>query len=668
MTPSRDPPGGGPLGPAEHLQTDHVQPQGLLQWIAWHFLPRQLGRRLKVTVSIGLWIAVAMFGAWTFREQSVQAMAALESQASALARNVALSCENPILTDKLDVIEEMTLRSAAFPQVRDIRALDPMGLSLSHVIRAPGTAPKAQFDPPGKTTVLPVKAVAQSRHDPESGNIVAWHPVLAGRLLGWVRVEYSVDELQAMRERIWTSTLVAGLLAGLCSVGLLTLLLNRPMRNLRRATDFAVGLDRIEGQQIPLRAGPEEVMSLARALNQASGRLLTQRRAIERGLEDLRRNEAALADTNEQLHTIFALSPDALMSFDSAGHVSFANAAFCAILGVPSTAVVGLPAHMVDHHLRTHAAEPDDYPGIDSYYQAGGAPGNAPRRMRLTLARPRHQVLEIAGQFGHSATVCRLLYVRDVTHESEVDRMKTEFVATAAHELRTPMTSIHACLELLGNSDITDVQRARLVAMANRQSEAMIGIINDLLNLSRIEARSTDDFRFEHLNLAGEVQHCVHDFLPPAGRSAPVWTDTPNDQGPMVDADPGKLRQVLRNLLSNAYKYSLKGDVIVEMLPEQPGPAGPRAGFQVTDHGIGMTPEQLAQVFERFYRADSSGHVLGTGLGMSIAKEIITLMQGSIELRSAIGEGTTATVWLPCAGAAAHRSMAAADRAAMAPC
>jgi signal transduction histidine kinase len=273
-------------------------------------------------------------------------------------------------------------------------------------------------------------------------------------------------------------------------------------------------------------------------------------------------------------------------------------------------------------------------------------------RPRLVLSRPRHQVLEIVGQLGHSATVSRLLYVRDVTHESEVDRMKSEFVATAAHELRTPMTSIHACLELLGNSDIEDAQRTRLVAMANRQSDAMIGIINDLLNLSRIEARSIDDFNFQPVQLAREVQHGVHDFLPPGGRRAPVWNHQPSDSDPLVRADPAKLRQVLRNLLSNAYKYSMKGEVQVDMVLDDVGAKAPRVGFQVTDHGIGMSPDQLAQVFERFYRADTSGHVLGTGLGMSIAREIITLMEGTIELRSTLGEGTTVTVWLPRAAAA----------------
>jgi signal transduction histidine kinase len=629
-----------------------LRPRNPLQWFAWHFLPRQLGRRLKVTVSFGLWLAVALFGAWTFHEQSAQAMAGLESQAAALARNVALSCENPILTDKLDVIEEMALRSAAFPQVRDIRALDIRGMTLSHVTREAGKAPRAQFDPPGKATRLPLRASAQTSHDAATGNIVAWHPVMAGQPLGWVRLEYSVDELQAMRQRIWTSTIVAGLLAGLCSVGLLTLLLNRPMRNLRKATDFAVGLDRIEGQQIPVRVGTEEMMSLARALNQASGRLLTQRQEIDAGIEALRRKEAALADTNEQLHTIFSLSPDALMSFDSLGHVSFANAAFSRILGVSPAAVVGLPAHMVDHHLRTHAAEPDDYPGLDRYFPDAQDRSSLPVRPRLVLSRPRHQVLEIVGQLGHSATVSRLLYVRDVTHESEVDRMKSEFVATAAHELRTPMTSIHACLELLGNSDIEDAQRTRLVAMANRQSDAMIGIINDLLNLSRIEARSIDDFNFQPVQLAREVQHGVHDFLPPGGRRAPVWNHQPSDSDPLVRADPAKLRQVLRNLLSNAYKYSMKGEVQVDMVLDDVGAKAPRVGFQVTDHGIGMSPDQLAQVFERFYRADTSGHVLGTGLGMSIAREIITLMEGTIELRSTLGEGTTVTVWLPRAAAA----------------
>jgi signal transduction histidine kinase len=131
----------------------------------------------------------------------------------------------------------------------------------------------------------------------------------------------------------------------------------------------------------------------------------------------------------------------------------------------------------------------------------------------------------------------------------------------------------------------------------------------------------------------------------PAGRQPPELLDAAESD--WVRVDRGKALQVIRNLLSNAYKYSTEGAVQVRLLGGQPGLAGRRVGFQVSDHGIGMSPEQLARVCERFYRADASGHVPGTGLGMSIVQEIVTLMGGALELASAPDQGTRVTVWLP---------------------
>jgi signal transduction histidine kinase len=112
--------------------------------------------------------------------------------------------------------------------------------------------------------------------------------------------------------------------------------------------------------------------------------------------------------------------------------------------------------------------------------------------------------------------------------------------------------------------------------------------------------------------------------------------------------DAGKLRQVLLNVLSNAYKYSPQGGavtVVIDALMVR-GEL-PQTRVRITDHGIGMTPEQAEKVWERFYRADTSGKVPGTGLGMSIVKEIIELHRGSVSVHSATGQGTCISICLP---------------------
>jgi signal transduction histidine kinase len=622
-----------------------------LRALATRLLPQRLGRRLQLLVSLGLGLTVSLFGAWTIHEQSALALSSIETEASALARNIALSSENPILTDQLDVIETLLIRAADFPQLLDVRITDAQGESLGHVARSLGGTPRVLFDPPGSRIVLPPRASPLSNHDGSGNRVVAWHPIVAGTLLGWVRLERSTQALGALRNRIWFGTIVAGLLAAASSAALLGWLLRSSVRSIGRSKDFAVGLARIDGQQIGSLEGSIETRELGIALNQASTRLFEQRRAIDAGMATLQLQEAVLADANEQLSTIFALSPDALLSFDSAGRVRFANEAFFRISGLGAPAVIGQPAAALDAEFRARCADPQAYPGLESFFAATDTLKSGPEgrfvRPRLTLSRPRLQVLEVVGLLSHSPSVSRLLYVRDVTHESEVDRMKSEFLTTAAHELRTPMTTINGCIELLQAREFDSARRQELLGMANRQSQLMVTIIDQLLDYARIEARRGADFVTERLRLADLLAQALSDFVPPAGRLAPELLDA--DGAGWVQVDRGKTLQVVRNLLSNAYKYSTSGAVQVHLLARRSGAAGDLFGFQVSDHGIGMTPEQLARICERFYRADASGHVPGTGLGMSIVQELVSLMGGTLELASVPDQGTTVTVWLPCA-------------------
>ena len=115
-----------------------------------------------------------------------------------------------------------------------------------------------------------------------------------------------------------------------------------------------------------------------------------------------------------------------------------------------------------------------------------------------------------------------------------------------------------------------------------------------------------------------------------------------------MQVDPKQTRQALQNVLANAYKYSPAGGAVqISLLPPTGTDEAPLVGICVTDHGIGMTPEQLSHVCERFYRADTSGKILGTGLGMSIVHEIVTLHGGRVDLKSQAGVGTSVTLWLP---------------------
>ena len=205
-----------------------------------------------------------------------------------------------------------------------------------------------------------------------------------------------------------------------------------------------------------------------------------------------------------------------------------------------------------------------------------------------------------------------------------------------------------------------------LIETIHRNAGLMSSISNELLDLARIEARRGKDFIFETWQARELVQRIVANFKPPEGRDAPQL-DLPA-QALWLRADPKKMEQALNNVLSNAYKYSPGGGAVrVTLLArggdegEGEGAAGEgrfEIGLKVADRGMGMKPAQLARVCERFYRADTSGKIPGTGLGMSIVSEILKLHRGRVEISSIPGTGTEVTLWLAAADAPAAGELA----------
>jgi signal transduction histidine kinase len=183
----------------------------------------------------------------------------------------------------------------------------------------------------------------------------------------------------------------------------------------------------------------------------------------------------------------------------------------------------------------------------------------------------------------------------------------------------------------------------------HRQAQLLINMVNELLDLARIEARQGKDFKREECRLGDLVDQAVAALMV-KGDGRPVQRRLPHAEL-RLSADAEKMHRALINVLSNAYKYSPQGGSIALESLGGDIDGQPAVGLRVTDHGIGMTPEQLKRVCERFYRADPSGNIPGTGLGMSLVKEILDLHGGRVDLHSEPGQGTTVTMWLPLAPA-----------------
>ena len=370
--------------------------------------------------------------------------------------------------------------------------------------------------------------------------------------------------------------------------------------------------------------------------------LFRLRRAMQARLAAKRQAQ----ERTEQLDGIFALSPDGFISFDQGRRITYVSPAFYQMVGAVDlrTQLLGLNERDFSSWLAQLGVSGSSFAGIDAL-RARMEAGDADARGRIEVLAPAKRVLQMGLRCNASGLVSQILYFRDITVETEVDAMKSEFLATAAHELRTPMTSILGFTEiLLSQENDPETQREFLSIVLDR-SQLMAHILDELLDLARIEARRGQDFRYTLVSVQQLVTEVAQAVPVPAGRNPPEL-NLPAEPL-LVMADATKLHKALGNVLTNAFKYSVSGVVRVDAVLRTSASGVAQVCVLVTDQGIGMTSDQVRQIFDRFYRADASGKVLGTGLGMSLVKEIIDLHQGQVTVDSVVGQGTCVALCLP---------------------
>jgi CheY-like chemotaxis protein/anti-sigma regulatory factor (Ser/Thr protein kinase) len=245
--------------------------------------------------------------------------------------------------------------------------------------------------------------------------------------------------------------------------------------------------------------------------------------------------------------------------------------------------------------------------------------------------------------------------VRDVTERARLEQAKTDFVATASHELRSPLTSIKGYAELLGSTGSLTERQSEFVRIIALSANRLTDLVNDLLDVAKIEAGNVELYRraTDLREVVLEAVELIRPRLTDKGQQLEMNVDAGL---PQALVDPGRVRQIVTNLLTNAHLYTGEGGRITVGLRAVAG------GLQITvgDTGSGMTAQESARVFERFYRGEGSRAERGTGLGLAIVKSLVDLHAGQIEFASQPGVGTTFTVTLPQAQFNGGRTQAAA--------
>lgn len=399
-----------------------------------------------------------------------------------------------------------------------------------------------------------------------------------------------------------------------------------------------------------------------------------RRQRIERELKQEQREQAAvlrlLKENEQRLRQIFDSALDAVVVSDEESIITDWNAQAERIFGWKRDEAVGRP--MCDLIIPEEFRERHRM-GVRRFLESGET-RIMNRRIEITALRNGGELFpveltvtaqKVRGHFSFTAFIrdisdrkaienelkAALLGAQDSRDRAEAaSNAKSEFLRNMSHEIRTPMNAISGTAQLLAiSTPLTDRQR-EYIRTLQVSSDSLLTIINDLLDISRIEAGKVqlEARPFSLMEVVGGVTRMMAMPIREKGLALVIESNCSPERRHLGDAT--RLRQVILNLVSNALKFTERGKISIRISCALSGsPGTDSVSIAVQDTGIGIAPEKQEAVFEKFIQADStiSKKYGGTGLGLAITKTLVELMQGTIELESTPGEGSTFTVRLP---------------------
>lgn len=333
---------------------------------------------------------------------------------------------------------------------------------------------------------------------------------------------------------------------------------------------------------------------------------------------------------------------DGLIVTSPRGNVELANEAAAQLLEIPTLTMLGQTLPALLHHAS----------GQDFSHELN--PGNRGNVLMFNVLTRDGRQRSIKGTTSavHNARLCTgaiILLLHDNTEEQRIDRMKSEFISTAAHNLKTPITAITGYSELLmSQQNLPADQQQEYLGYIYDKAWQLDKLINDLMAISRVEAGRDIHLHKEQVT-AAELLESLHHYCQTLTTPCILSFDV-HDAEHALFIDLPKLTQALENIISNAVKFSPRGGqvVIQGRLHEQ------RYLITVCDQGIGMTEEQLSHIFDKFYRADATDTARnGIGLGLTLTKSLIEAHGGQIHATSTPDQGTSISISLPIRSGAA---------------
>jgi two-component system, NtrC family, sensor histidine kinase KinB len=423
--------------------------------------------------------------------------------------------------------------------------------------------------------------------------------------------------------------MIVALVGAVCLAVWAALLLSRSIsRPIQAVTDGARALARGELDQLVPAASRDELGDLANAFNEMARTLREYRQAGTARLLRAQKTAQATIDS----------FPDPVVVVDTVGSVEQANRAARRLLGVTQAAdapVPWYPAQPLKSLISDVLGGRGDHLPVSLEQAIPLADGSQERYFLPRVVAIRSEPDELIG-----AAVA----LADVTKFHLLDRLKSDMVSTVSHELKTPLTSVQMAIHLLLEEVVGSLtpKQVELLLAARQDSDRILTMINDLLDLTRIE-QGRVKLDLEPVPVTSLLDEAITRFRSSAQSRGVmlVADDDENHRSVLVDRD--RIEHVFDNLITNAIQHTNAGGSIHLRATAD----GDLARFQLSDTGEGIPAEELPRVFDKFYRIPTKRHSGGAGLGLAIVREIITAHGGEISVASDLGKGTTFTFTLP---------------------
>ncbi len=347
---------------------------------------------------------------------------------------------------------------------------------------------------------------------------------------------------------------------------------------------------------------------------------------------------AELYDAKERVEAILASVGDGVVVTDLEGQILTVNLAFERLSGFSSVEIRGQNLFDIlssENGVARISAMRDTLLNGDIWSDelVGRRIDNSQYNIQFTIAPIHDRQGQPVGYVGSQT---------DISRQKELDKMKDAFISDVSHELRTPITNISLYIELLKSAPVD--RHSRYLEIVKEQSSLLTKLVEDILDLSRLTASKTRPAVFSPIQLNKLAEQVVTAYLPLAEASGVNLVFQPDPDLPVVQVEQNQIARLITNLVTNAVRYSPKGQVFVSTTQDLGW-----VSIKVEDTGIGIDPHDIPHIFERFFRGSNvrQSEMHGTGLGLAIVKEIVDFHGGTIEVNSVPGVGSCFQAWLP---------------------